>query len=318
MSGSTPPWKIWLGMLAIYVFWGSTYLAIRIAVETMPPFLMAAARFLVAGVIIYTWRRLIARDAAPRPVHWRSAAIIGLFLLLGGNGGVVWAETRLSSSIAALVVATTPLWLVVIDALRPKDRILPSRGTVAGVVVGLLGIFILIGPARLFGGTGDLDLYGVVVLLLAAVFWAAGSIYNRGAQLPASPLLGTGMEMLVGGAALLLVATITGEWSQITIATFSTRSLLALAYLVVFGAIIGFSAYTWLLRVAPTPLVSTYAYVNPLIAVLLGYLILDEELNARMLLAAAVIISSVILINTSRLGRYRRRLVISEEVETTT
>lgn len=307
MKPESNSWKIWLGMITVYIVWGSTYLAIRFAVETMPPFLMAAARFLIAGAILYTWRRWITRDIPATKNQWRSAAIVGLFLLVGGNGGVVWAETRVPSSIAALVVATTPLWMVIIDAVRPKNRIMPAQGTIVGVLVGLVGILVLVGPQQFFAGGGikfqstDLDLLGVGALLLAAFSWSIGSIFSRNADLPGSPLLGTGMEMLSGGFGLLMIGTLSGEWASVELAQISSRSWLGFAYLVIFGAVIGFSAYTWLLRVAPTPLVSTYAYVNPLIAVLLGFLLAGEEMNLQIIVGGLIIISSVALINNTRM-----------------
>ena len=289
--------KIWLAMLSVYIFWGSTYLAIRFAVETMPPFLMAASRFLIAGAILYLWRRA-AGDPAPARLEWRSAAVVGLLLLLGGNGGVVWAEQRVVSGIAALIVGSAPLWMVLVDALRPGG-VRPNLQTMVGVLVGFGGIMLLIGPGE-FGNGGGLDRAGVIVLLIASFFWAMGSLYSRQARLPASPLLGTGMEMLLGGVGLLLAGTLTGEWSRLDLAAISARSLWGLAYLVVFGSLVGFASYTWLLRVAPTPLVSTYAYVNPLIAVFIGNLLAQEPLTPRILISALVIVSSVALINTSR------------------
>lgn len=292
--------KIWLGMVTLYIVWGSTYLAIRFAVETMPPFLMAATRFFIAGAILYIWRRWLTRDTPPTWRQWRSAGIVGLFLLVGGNGGVVWAETMVPSSIAALIVATTPLWMVLFDALRPRQRVVPTIGTVAGVLMGLVGILILVGPRQMIMGTGEFALEGMIALLLAAIFWSIGSLYNRNADLPASPLLGTGMEMLAGSFGLLLLSLLTGEWGQVQLARISTQSILALVYLIVFGALVGFSAYVWLLRVAPTPLVATYAYVNPLIAVLLGFFLADEALSWQILIAGGIIISSVVLINLSR------------------
>jgi drug/metabolite transporter (DMT)-like permease len=290
--------RIWIALVTVYIVWGSTYLAIRFAVETMPPFLMAGVRFTIAGLILYAWRRL-ARDRGPAKIEWRSAAIIGFFLLVGGNGSVVWAEQRVPSGIAALIVGSAPLWMVLLDAMRPGGH-RPAGRTVAGVLIGFIGIVILIGPGQITGTAEKMDPLGVAALLLAAFMWAVGSLYGRNAPLPRSPLLGTGMEMLAGGGMLLLLGTITGEWSQVELATISTRSWLGLAYLILFGALVGFAAYTWLLRVAPTPLVSTYAYVNPLIAILLGSLLADEVLTLRIVLSALVIVSSVALINTSK------------------
>ncbi|MBN2394336.1 MAG: EamA family transporter [Anaerolineae bacterium] len=284
---------IWAAMLAIYIAWGSTYLAIRFAVETMPPFLMASARFLIAGTTMFIWRRLRG-DSTPRKVEWRSAAVIGLCLLLVGNGGVVWAEQRVVSSVAALLIASTPLWMALLDALRPGGQ-KPSPQTVLGIVIGFCGIVLLINPAQVAGDKNGVDLLGAVVLLGAALSWSAGSLYSRKATLPASPLLGTSMEMLVGGTALLLLSFFTGELGRLEVASISHASLLGLGYLIVIGSWIGFSAYTWLLRVAPTPVVSTYAYVNPMVAVVLGYFIADEPLTARSILATTIIVSAVIL-----------------------
>ena len=293
-KGSTSSAAIWSALIAIYIVWGSTYLAIRFAVETMPPFLTAGFRFLIAGGVLYIFRRLRG-DKAPLRLEWRSAAIVGLFLLVGGNGGVMWAEQRVASGIAALLIASVPLWIALLDSLRPGGR-RPDRWVIVGVLAGFAGILILIGPAQLIGIQGEVDLVGAVVLLLAALSWAAGSLFNRGAKLPDSPLLGTGMEMLVGSLGLFILGTVTGEWSQMDLTSFSTRSLLGFAYLVVFGSLVGFASYVWLLRVAPTMLVSTYAYVNPLIAILLGSLLAGESLTPRIVLAVMFILGSVVLI----------------------
>ena len=286
--------SIWAALIAIYIVWGSTYLAIRFAVESMPPFLAAGFRFLIAGAVLYAFRRLRG-DPTPLRIEWRSAAIVGLFLLVGGNGGVMWAEQRVASGIASLMIASVPLWMALLDSLRPGGR-RPNSWVVVGVLAGFAGILVLIGPAQLIGIEGEVDLLGALVLLLAAFFWAVGSLYNRGARLPDSPLLATGMEMLVGSLGLLILGSVTGEWGQLDIAAISTRSWLGFAFLVVFGSWVGFASYIWLLRVAPTMLVSTYAYVNPLVAILLGSLLAGEELTARVLLAAVFILGSVVLI----------------------
>jgi drug/metabolite transporter (DMT)-like permease len=303
--------RIWLAMIVVYITWGSTYLAIRYAVQTMPPFLMGATRFLISGIILYIWRRLTG-DPAPTRLQWRSAGIIAIFLLVGGNGGVTWAEQHVASGIAALVVGSSPLWMVIIDTFVPISALRGGlqgtsfRGgitgwvTYAGVILGFLGIILLIGPFEIMGHAQNLDALGVGVLLLAAVSWATGSLYNRGAGLPDSPLLGSGMEMLVGGAGLLLLGSLTGEWSSLHLAAITPASLFGLVYLILCGSLMGYVAYTWLLRNAPTPLVSTYAYVNPLIAILVGNLIASEPLNPRILLAAGVIIAAVALINLAR------------------
>lgn len=285
---------IWAGLIAVYIVWGSTYLAIRFVVETMPPFLAAGVRFLIAGAVLYGLTRLRG-DKAPVKLEWRSAAIVGFFLLVGANGGVMWAEQRVASGIAALMVASAPLWMALIDTVRPGGK-RPNGWVVAGILIGFAGILVLVGPGQLIGVESDVDLLGVGVLLLAAFLWAVGSLYNRGAKLPDSPLLATGMEMLAGGLGLLLLGTVAGEWARLDLSAISTRSWLGFAYLVVFGSWVGFASYIWLLRVAPTTLVSTYAYVNPLVAILLGSLLAGEELTTQILLATVFILGSVIII----------------------
>lgn len=293
-QGTVSRASIWAALIAIYIVWGSTYLAIRFAVETMPPFLTAGFRFLIAGGLLYIFRRLRG-DKAPLRFEWRSAAIVGFFLLVGGNGGVMWAEQRVTSGIAALLIASLPLWIAVLDTLRPGGR-RPDRWVIVGVLAGFAGITMLIGPAQLMGIEGQVDLTGALVLLLAALSWAVGSLYNRGAKLPDSPLLGTGMEMLVGSLGLFILGTFTGEWSQMELSTFSIPSWLGFVYLVVFGSWVGFASYVWLLRVAPTMLVSTYAYVNPLVAIFLGSLLAGEVLTPRVVTATMIILGSVVLI----------------------
>lgn len=305
-AGGASPLAIWSALVAVYIVWGSTYLAIRFAVETMPPFLMAASRFLIAGAIMYAWRRLRG-DPMPTRIEWRSATIVGLFLLLGGNGGVVWAEQFVVSGVAALLVGLVPLWMVLIDAVRPGGRP-PNRWSMLGVAVGFMGIALLVGPTQLMGVEERVDPVGAAVLTLAAFLWAVGSIYNRGARLPDSPLLGTGMEMLAGGAGLLVLGTLTGEWSRLDLGGISRESLMGWVYLIVFGAWVGFAAYTWLLRVAPTALVSTYAYINPLVAILMGNLLASEPLTARLLLAAATIVGSVAIITMSQPAKGKGRI----------
>jgi drug/metabolite transporter (DMT)-like permease len=286
---------IWSALIVVYLIWGSTYLAIRYAVETTPPFLMAAVRFLISGGFLYTLRRCKG-DPRPEAVEWRSAAIIGIFLLVGGNGGVAWAEQFVTSSLAALLVATVPLWMVLIDTFRPAGE-RPGLAAVVGILIGFVGVVLLIGAAA--GGTDAANLSGAAALLFASLSWATGSIYGKSARLPASQLLGTGMQMLAGGVALMLLAIVRGEWSGFEMAAVSPRSALALAYLTVIGSS-AFVAYVWLLRVAPIPLVATYAYVNPLVAVLLGYFLAQESMTVHTLLAAGLIIGSVVLVSTPR------------------
>lgn len=293
--GSPSSAAIWAAMISVYIVWGSTYLAIMFAVQSIPPFLMAGTRFLIAGAVLYIWRRFIAKDTVPQKIEWRSAAIVGFFLLVAGNGSVVWAEQHVPSGIAALLVGSAPLWMVLIDAFRPGGR-RPTGATILGVGLGFMGIVVLVGPAQLIGIEGDVNPMGAAALTFAAFAWAVGSLYNRGARLPTSPLLGTGMEMLAGGAGLLILGTLTGEWSRLDLAAITARSLWGLLYLIVFGSWVGFAAYTWLLRVAPTTLVSTYAYVNPLVAIFIGNWLAAEPLTPRILIAAAIIVGSVALI----------------------
>ncbi|HEX2993305.1 MAG TPA: EamA family transporter [Anaerolineales bacterium] len=295
--------KTWMALLALYIVWGSTYLAIRFSVETIPPFLHAALRFLVSGAILFIWRRA-AGDPAPTARQWRSTAIIGTALLLGGNGLVAWAEQTVPSGIAALMITTSPFWLVLFESMRAGGA-KPTWQAILGLFVGFVGVFILVGPAEIMGTEGSLDTLGIILLLLAPFFWSLGSIYAKGADMPRSTLLSTGMEMLTGAVALFLVSVVKGELNGFSLGDVSTRSWLGLAYLITFGSLIGFVSYGWLLHNAPISLMSTYAYVNPVVAVLLGNLLADEPLNGRILVAAAIIIGSVFLINSARLSKVK-------------
>jgi drug/metabolite transporter (DMT)-like permease len=288
--------KTWIALLAIYIVWGSTYLGIRIAVETIPPFLMAATRFLLAGGMLFLWRRM-AGDLTPTPRQWRNAAIVGAFLLLGGNGVVSWAEKNVESGITALLIGSTPMWLVLIEALR-RGGSRPGPRAVIGLLIGFTGIAILLAPTRA-GAFSHIFLPGALAILFAAFSWALGSIYSRNADMPSSVLMGSAAEMLAASLGLFLVSGISGEWGDFSPATVSSRSLFGLLYLVFFGSLVGFVAYAWLLRNTPVSIASTYAYVNPLVAVLLGAWIGQEGLSARVLVAAVVIVGAVALINTS-------------------
>lgn len=281
---------------AVYLLWGSTYLAIVFALETMPPLLMAGARFLLAGSILYAVMRLRG-EPAPAPRHWRSTAVIGALLLMCGNGGVTLAERTVPSGVAALLVAMVPMWMVVFEWLRPRGT-RPTARTLLGLLVGFVGIVVLVGPG-LTGG-GRVDLVGAGFVMVGAAAWAAGSIYSRGAALPRSALLATGMEMLWGGAWLTAAGAATGELGRLDPSRFSTTSILAYLYLVVAGSLVGFTAYIWLLGVSTPARVSTYAYVNPVVAVLLGWWLLDEPLTGRVAAAAAIIVLAVAVITTGK------------------
>ncbi len=293
--------RTWTALIALYIVWGSTYLAIRFAVETIPPFLMAGARFLISGLILYVWRR-IAGDPAPTPRQWRSAAIIGSLLLLGGNGVLSWAEQHVPSGVSALMIASIPLWMAVIDAIRPGG-LRPDWKVTLGLLVGFAGLALLVFSSEGFASGNAADVTGILFLLLAALLWSLGSVYSRGADQPQSSLLGTGMEMLCGAAALFAAGTVAGEWQTLDLAAIRWTSILGLLYLITFGSLIGFVAYSWLLRNAPLPLVSTYAYVNPVIAIFLGAWLGSEVLNAQVAIAALIIIGAVVIINLSKQSR---------------
>ncbi len=286
--------KVALALGAVYVIWGSTYLAILFAIETIPPFLMAATRYLVAGALLYTWARL---RGAPRPklVHWRSAFIVGAFLLLVGNGGVVWAEQKVDSGLAALLISTEPIWIGVLVWLR-SGRQRPNPRVIVGMALGFLGLVMLVRPS----GSAAIDPAGAAVLVLASLSWAWGSLYGQRAPFPDSPLAATGMQMLGGGTLLAIVSALTGEPARVVLSEVSLKSALSVGYLIVFGAIVAFTAYVWLMRVAPPVLVSTYAYVNPVVAVLLGWAFAGEPLTAGTLISAAVILAGVALITTAQ------------------
>lgn len=289
--------RIILAFIAVYIIWGSTYLAIRFAVETLPPFLMATARFAVAGAIMFAWCRWRGAPTTTRR-HWRDAWIIGTLMLLGGNGLVSWAEQWVPSGLAALLVATVPLWMGLMNwVIEPAAR--PRARGIAGIIVGFLGVAFLVNPRGEMGADPQL-LLGAFGVILACVLWAAGSLYSRRAAAPGNAFLSTAMQMLMGSVSLAVVATFTGEWGRIDPATMSTKSILAVVYLVLFGSMIALSAYVWLLKATEPAKVSTYAYVNPVVAVFLGWLFAGETLSTRTLLAAAIIVGSVVMITSEK------------------
>lgn len=287
--------KIWLALIALYIVWGSTYLGIKVAIETIPPFLHAAIRFLVSGMILVLWQRA-AGNPLPTRAQWKSTAMIGTLLLLGGNGLVAWAEQFIPSGIAALIIASVPMFLVIVEALRPNGG-KPTAQAVIGLLIGFVGIVILVGPGDLSKGGASFNPFGIAALLAACISWAIGSTYSKGVDLPKSSLMATGAEMLTGSIGLLVVSFLAGELNRWNPAGVSARSLIGLLYLISVGSIIGFGSYIWLLQNAPISLVATYAYVNPIIAALLGAWLGSEPLEPRIGLAAAIIIGSVIFIN---------------------
>ena len=291
-----------VALLIVYVVWGSTYLAIAVMIETMPPLLAAGVRYGTAGLIMLTalaahaaWRRSAEPAERPTWVHWRSAFVIGTLLLLGGNGGVVLSELRIPSGLAAVLVATLPIWLAVFDAIATRRR--PNGLVIGGLVAGIVGVAVLLVPV---GGLEQVDPVGVALVLGAAISWALGSIYARRAPLPRSGLLATGLEMVAGGLVLVLAGTLLGEVGRTDVSQFSTRSIVAIGYLVVFGSIVAFTAYTWLLANVAVSTVGTYAYVNPIVAVALGAIFLSEPITPRTLIAAAIIIGAVVAMVSGR------------------
>ena len=291
-----PRARILAAFAAVYIVWGSTYLAIRYAVVTIPPFLMMGARFIVSGVILYIWARW---RGSPRPSmrEWRDAAIAGGLMLCFGNGAVSWAEQHVASGPAALLVAVVPLWMVLIDWAGPRGE-RPSARVLLGIVVGLFGLFVLINPGAA-SNRGGIATGAAVVLVLSSLGWAAGSIYNRYGERPRSAAMSTGMQMIAGSVALLGISVVIGEPRGFHLSAVSGASLAGWIYLVTFGALVGFTAYVYLLRAVSPAKASTYAYVNPLVAVFLGWAIAGEPVTARTMIAAAIILGGVAMITTN-------------------
>lgn len=307
MNSQPPRSLVLLAFAIIYVVWGSTYLAIRLGVETIPAFFSASARFLVAGVLLMAF--LALRGAKlPTRAQWKHSAVTGLLLLLGGNGLVVWAEQSLSSGLAALLVALAPVWFALLDWARPGGQ-RPAFKTVVGIAIGFLGVILLIKGSH-GAEVHSFSFPGAVAVIFAGISWAAGSLYAKHSTAGGSPWMNASAQMIVGGGGLMLASIVAGEPARIHGSAFSIRSILALAYLVIFGSWIAFSAYVWLLRVTTPSRVSTYAYVNPVIAVFLGWAVLDEVVTPRMLWGAIVILVGILIITLpqSTFGAFQARL----------
>lgn len=307
MSSAASPSRLALvaGFATIYLVWGSTYLGIRIAVETLPPFLMAGARFVLAGSLLAAWIAA-TRGFKVQRHQLRDNALVGGLLLLGGNGLVSWAEQRVPSGIATLIVSVSPLFFVLIDwaayaFYRDGQRgTRPNIAVFAGLALGFAGLVLLVGPSVLAEGAGHLEGGRLLALLGACFFWSAGSIYTRYARDPAEPFTGSAVQMLCGGGWLLLTGLLCGEAGHFHWADVSARSVLAWGYLVVAGSLVAFTTYVWLMKHSSPAKVSTYAYVNPIVAVFLGWLVLREPVSPRIFVAAAVIVAGVAIITVAK------------------
>jgi drug/metabolite transporter (DMT)-like permease len=296
ISPNTPPPPVALAaaFAAIYLIWGSTYLAIRYAVETFPPLLMMGVRHLSAGTALYAWTRWRGTPA-PKLREWVHPALIGALLFLGGHGSLAWAEQRVPSGIAALLVATLPMWIVVLARVKGTERKLGGRA-LGGLVLGFVGVAVLFGP-DILRRTGEVNLLGAFAVLSGTFIWAAGTIYMRSVKMPDSPVISSAMQMLAGGVALMIAATVSRETADFHLSAVSARSWWALAYLAVFGSIVAFTAYSWLHTVASPSRVATYAYVNPVVAVLLGWVLAREPIGMYTVIAMVIILVGVGLVN---------------------
>ncbi len=289
-----------IALLTVYIVWGSTYLAIRIGLDGWPPFMLGATRFIVAGIILWFlgWRR---KESFPKKwVELRTAIIAGFLMLTLGNGMVVWSEQYVTSGMTAVIIATVSLWMMGLESLRPGGEPM-SWAKFFGAVIGLAGVATLMAD-ELFNGRDANVFIGQLALLGASFAWAAGSIYSKHAPMPKSTLMGSSVQMLAGGFALLILAGYNGEYTEFDAsAALSGRSLWALIYLTIFGSCIAFTAYTWLLRHSSPALASTYAYVNPVVAVFLGAIILDEPVTMKLILGSALVLLSVFVIQRARM-----------------
>jgi len=285
-----------MAFAAVYIVWGSTYLAIRIGIESFPPLILAGLRHFTVGVVLYPLMRA-KTGIKPSAANWRTATVAGALLLFAGNGGVSWAEQTVPSGVTALLVATVSLWLVIVDWLRPGG-VRPVPRVVMGLLMGFAGLALLVGPARL-GGSERVNPLGATVLVIASLAWACGSLYSKHGGMPNSPMLGVAMQSFAGGVILLIAGLLAGEFRDLHFGAISLRSWLALGYLIVFGSGIGFSAYIYILHKSTAARVATYAFVNPVVALFLGWFIVDETITVRTIVAAAVILTAVILVITA-------------------
>jgi len=290
---SKDSWLIIAAFAAVYIIWGSTYLGIKYAIETLPPFLMAGIRFIIAGGLLFgiAWFKT---DEKPTLKQWKDSSIIGALLLLCGNGIVVWAEHFIDSGTAALLITLEPIWVLLLLWVLQNKK--PTGKMVIAMLIGLTGMFLLTGATSMTSGFQKVDMRGVIGISFSTLAWAFGSLYSLKADIPKSSVMATGMQMLTGGVMLLIVAVFMGEFQSVDIASFSSKSLLAFAYLTFFGSIIGYTAYSFLLKRAHPNQVSTYAYVNPVIAVFLGWFLANEKVTSQTVIASVLLIGAVVVI----------------------
>ncbi len=290
--------KLVLAFGAVYIIWGSTYLAIRYAVETIPPFLMMGIRSVIAGIVLYLWSK-IQKRAEIRQQHFVPLFIIGISFFLFGHGLLAWAQQRVPSGLAAVLIASESLWIFIIETIFIRDTRVRSKGIV-GLIIGFIGIIYLIASTEGIN-TSNADFTASLAIILSSLFWSGGAVYSRIAKLPSSPFLSAGVELIIGGIFLLIAAYFAGEMNFIRLSTISLRSVLGLGYLIVFGSVITFSAYVWLLRHTSATRISTHTYVNPIIAIVLGWIVADESLTLQLFIATTLIIISVYLVLNDQL-----------------
>lgn len=301
----TPPrrWLLLLAFLIVYIVWGSSYIGISFAIETIPPTVMTGTRFVLAGGVLIVWA---LRVGSPMPTRrqWRSGFIAGGLLFLANNGLIVLATSMgVPTGVSALLIGTTPMWIVILTSLHERTR--PNSGTLIGLALGTLGIGLLVNLNGALSG-GSSELLGAVIVIVAALFWALGSLYARNADMPANPLMSTGIQLFCGGLLQMALSVANGSLFSIDISAISFRSVFAMIYLAIFASIIAFTAFTWLMRVANPALVTTYAYVNPVVAVILGWIFRGEQLTMRTLLAGAIIIAAVVILTRASRSAARR------------
>jgi len=309
-----PEWQVWTALIIVYFVWGSTYLAISVVDQTMPPLLAAGVRHLIAGTILFVLLLVTRGSRALRLSRdeWLGSAFVGLALLLGGNGLVVLAETSVPSGLTALIIAIVPLFVVLLRRIF-GERV--ALGTYAGIAVGFAGVAVLVVP---HGIAGTVDIGGMIMLIGASLSWAIGTFFSKRVSLPRDPLASTGGQMVVGGGALLIAGLLTGESGQVQLSSFSFASVVALGYLILFGSVLAYTAYTWLLQNASVSRVSTYAYVNPLVAIVLGSLLLHESIDAFIIVGAAMIVVAVSIVVRTEASRVNRASAETAAVEAST